>query len=197
MRNVRAVLPLRTAKTGNLILAGITAAAGIALMLHPERGADAVGTLTGWLLLATGIFKLFGYFSKDLYRLAFQFDLVFGIALAVLGCILLAKPASLLRLICAAFGLTVTADGIMRIKTASDAQKFGLKRWWVILLSGAVTGLCGLLLLVFPSESTRTLMRLTGLVMTAEGLLNLITVLMTFRIIRHQRPDVIDISVKQ
>ena len=196
MRNVRSVLPLKTAKTGNLILAGCTVLFGFVLLLHPEFGIRAVGSVTGWLLLATGIFKLFGYFSKDLYRLAFQFDLVFGILLAALGVFVLTKPSGLLHILCAAAGLTVTADGIVRLKTAADARRFGLKSWWAIMLSGILSGICGLILLCFPSQSSRTLMRLIGLAMTAEGLLNLVTVLMTVRIIQHQKPDIIDISVQ-
>ena len=60
MRNVRSVLPLKTAKTGNLILAGCTVLFGSVLLLHPEFGIRAVGSVTGWLLLATGIFKQIG-----------------------------------------------------------------------------------------------------------------------------------------
>lgn len=196
MRNVRSVLPLKTAKTGNLVLAGCTVLFGFVLLIYPEAGIRAVGSVAGWLLLATGIFKLFGYFSKDLYRLAFQFDLVFGLLLTALGVFVLTKPSGLLHILCTAAGLTVTADGLVRIKTAADAKRFGLKSWWAVLLSGVLSGICGLILLCFPSESSRTLVRLIGLAMAAEGLLNLITVLMTVRIIRHQKPDIIDISVQ-
>lgn len=196
MRNVRSVLPLRTAKAGNLILAALTVLLGISLLLHPDLGLTVLGTVAGWLLVTAGIFKMAGYFAKDLYRLAFQYDLFFGLLMTVLGVLILAKPAGLFRLLCTAAGLTFAADGLMRIKTATDARRFGLRKWWTVLLSGIFAAVCGILIMCFPAQSTETVLRLVGLGLAAEGLLNMVTVLMTVRIIRHQRPDTIDITVQ-
>ena len=49
----------------------------------------------------------------------------------------------------------------------------------------------GILLVFRTAESARTLMILLGTSLLADGILNLITVLTTVKIIRNQYPDVI------
>ena len=52
-----------------------------------------LGILVGCMMIGFGAVKLMGYFSRDLYRLAFQFDLAYGILLIVLGLIVLVRRA--------------------------------------------------------------------------------------------------------
>ena len=37
------------------------------------------------MLIVYGLIKILGYFSRDIYCLAFQFDLAFGVLLAAVG----------------------------------------------------------------------------------------------------------------
>ena len=39
------------------------------------------------MLIVYGLIKILGYFSRDIYCLAFQFDLAFGVLLAAVGII--------------------------------------------------------------------------------------------------------------
>ena len=196
-KHVRSVLPMQTAKAGYIVISLLLSAAGIFLIAHPETGAAAVGRAAGGLLIAFGIVKLIGYFSKDLYRLAFQYDLAAGILLLVLGTVLLTKPQNLLHFLCIVTGLCVTADGLLRFQTAHDAKLFGIRSWWVILAAAALTAAFGTALLLHPSESTALLLRIFGIGLLAEGILNLTTVLMTVKIVRNQVPDVLETVVKE
>ena len=96
LQSVRSVIPMRTAKTGYLAVSALLAAAGIFLIVHPEISAAAIGSTSGILLILFGAFRLVGYFSRDLYRLAFQFDLTFGLMLITVGVLILTRPAQLL-----------------------------------------------------------------------------------------------------
>ena len=115
----------------------------------------------------------------------------------ILGIVLLTKPQDLMRFLCAVTGFYVTADGLMKIQTAHDAQRFGLRSWWAILLTAVLTAGTGILLLVRPSQSVRLLTQLLGCVLCAEGLLNLLTVLMTVKIVRNQKPDMIEVQFEE
>ena len=97
MTYVRSVVPMRTAKIGNIALAAALIAAGIGLLVKPDVSTALVGDLVGIVLTLSGVFRLIGYLSKDLYRLAFQFDLIYGIVLIVLGSVTLTKPQNLLQ----------------------------------------------------------------------------------------------------
>ena len=84
---------IRTAKTGYIILSLMLCAMGLLLMLKPDVSVKAIGIIAGCVLIAFGIIKLIGYFSKDLYRLAFQFDLAFGLLLLALGVVVLLRTS--------------------------------------------------------------------------------------------------------
>ncbi|MBR3447517.1 MAG: DUF308 domain-containing protein [Oscillospiraceae bacterium] len=197
MRTVRSVLPMQTAKAGYIVISAVLGLLGIFLMRQPDVSTAAVGTAAGVLLVIFGIIRLIGYFSRDLYRLAFQFDLAVGILLLILGIILLTKPQDLLHFLCVVTGMYVTADGLMKLQTAHDAHRFGIASWWMILAAALLTSAAGVCLLVRPAQSVRIGMQLFGAVLLAEGLLNLLTVLVTVKIVRNQKPDIIDIDCEE
>ena len=194
MRKTRSILPMQAAKTGYIILSLVLCMLGVFLIARPDVSVAVIGSFAGILLVVFGIFKLIGYFSKDLYRLAFQFDLAFGLLMLVLGIVILSKPENLLHFLCITAGIYITADGLMKLQTAHDAHVFGIGRWWVILAAAILTCILGIILMLRPGAGTALIMRLFGCAVLAEGILNLLTVLMTVRIIRNQRPEIIDAS---
>ena len=143
-------------------------------------------------MLLFGFIKMIGYFSKDLYRLAFQYDFAFGILIMALGIIMIARANVMMSIICIILGIYVLADALLKVQIAIDAKAFGIAKWWLILAVAILTGVVGFLLVLRPSESAQVLMVLLGLSLIAEGLLNLITILTAVKIIRRQRPEIID-----
>ena len=191
---VRSVLPIQTAKLGNITAAVLGCLLGIFLSAKPDSSASAIGTAAGIFLTVSGALRIAGYFSKDLYRLAFQFDLPLGVLLLLLGTVLLFQPENLLHFLCIAVGIYVTADGMFRLQTAVEAKRFGIPRWWAIFAAAVVTGLFGIVLLVNPTSSVRILIQLLGIVVLAESVMNLVTLILTVKIVRNQKPDVIDVE---
>lgn len=189
---MRSVAPMRIAKTGYIVLSVLLMLAGIVLIVHPSFSISVIGIATGILMIVFGIFKLVGYFSRDLFRLAFQYDLAFGILLIVLGTIVLLKPESVMNFICIAMGISVLADGLFKIQISADSRQFGIKGWWLILTAAVAACLVGLVLVFRPSGSTQVLTVIFGISMVADGVLNLVTVLAAVKIVKHQKPDIID-----
>lgn len=139
-----------------------------------------------------GVIKLVGFFSKDLYRLAFQYDCIFGALLIALGATVLLRPGGLLTVLCVALGLYILADGLFRMRMAWEARAFGIRLWWLIMTAAAVSGLCGLVLMFRPAEGGQALMILFGVTLVSESILNICTMLTAVKIIRHQMPDAIE-----
>lgn len=189
---MRSVAPMRTAKIGYIVVSAVLMILGTMLIVNPMFSAAVVGTVAGVLMIAFGIFKLVGYFSKDLFRLAFQYDLAFGLLLIVLGFIVLVKPEHVMTFLCVAIGISVLADGLFKIQIAADARRFGIRNWWLIMISAVLTGLVGLVLLFEPSGSSQILIMILGISVFADGLMNLITVLLAVKIIKHQRSDMVE-----
>ena len=175
----------RTAKYAYIGVSIASIALGIIFLVFPRFSLDMVTIICGAL-------KIVGYFSKDLYRLAFQHDLVFGIILAVIGIITMIRPARATDFICVVIGTAVLADGVLKLRTAISSKKFGIRYWWLILVSAAAASILGVLLVIRPSGSAEILTMLLGCSLIAEGILSLCTALAAVRIIKHQRPDVIE-----
>ena len=180
---------IRAAKTGYIVLSLTLCALGLLLMLRPELSVTLIGVIVGCVLVAFGVVKLIGYFSKDLYRLAFQFDLAFGILLLALGAAVLLRPSRAMSTLCIILGVEIVADGLFKVQTALDARRFGLGSWWLILMLAVIAGAIGIAMVFSPAEGAVALTTLLGAALLAEGAVNLIVALCAVKIIAHQRPD--------
>ncbi len=188
---MRSVAPMKTAKIGYILISIVLCVLGITLMIFPEFSATLLGTICGIIFVAFGCIKLVGYFSKDLFRLAFQFDFEFGILMIVLGIILLVHPGSFLNFICVAFGISVLGDGLFKVRIALEAKKFGIFQWWLIAAIAIISSIFGLILIFRPGEGGSILMTFLGITLLCEGILSMSTVITMVKIVHHQQPDTI------
>ena len=191
---MRSVTPMRIAKIGYIVMSVLFCAAGILFIAAPELSVSIIGVCIGVAMILFGIVKLIGYFSKDLFRLAFQFDLEFGILMMILGVIVLFNPKNLMAFICVALGISILLDGLFKIRIAMDSKQFGIKSWWLILALAIITGVFGVFLIYDSVIGARTLSVLLGLTLLSEGALNLYTVISTVLIVKNQMPDVIEVD---
>ena len=189
---MRSVTPMRIAKIGYIVMSVMFCIAGALFIALPDISITMIGISMGIAMIVFGIVKLVGYFSRDLFRLAFQFDLELGILLLVLGLIVLIRPDDLMTFICIALGISILTDGLFKVQIALDSKRFGIKSWWVILALAVVAGTIGVFLIFRSAKSAQFLTVLLGVSILAEGILNLYTVISTVLIIKHQQPDVIE-----
>lgn len=180
------------AKAGYIVMSLVFCGAGVLFIAKPELSAVAISRALGAAMILFGLIKLVGYFSKDLFRLAFQYDLGFGLLLIALGILVLAKPAGVLDFIFIALGIAILTDGLFKVQIAVDSKRFGIPTWWLTLTLAMVTGVVGLVLVFRPWDSVRLLTALLGAALLAEGILNLCVAVSTVKIVGHQRPDVIE-----
>ena len=186
---MRSVTPMKAAKTGYIAISAIYCILGLILIIHPDFSAQVVAMLCGVALIVFGIVKIAGYFSKDLFRLAYQFDLATGILLILLGVIVMIKPDNFLNLLCVVLGITVLIEGLFKVQVAMDSKSFGIKRWWLIMALAVLSGIHSVLLIFRPDEGMSFLLVLLGLSLLCSGVLNLITVLTDVKIVNNQQPD--------
>lgn len=190
----RSVLPMKVAKYGYILISVLFCAIGLAMIPLSVPSVRQIGIFFGAVMIFFGVVKLIGYFSKDLYRLAFQHDLQFGILLVALGVIVLFRSEDVVNFICAVFGVCMTIDGLFRIQTVLDARRFGIRRWWLTLALAILTCLAGLILTLRPAETLGAITTLLGVSLFMEGILNLSVAIRLVKIIDHQKPDVIEVE---
>lgn len=182
-------IPMRMAKIGYIVLSALLCVLGLLVMIVPTVSASVLEIVCGIVFIAFGIIKLIGFFSEDLYGLAFQYDLEFGILMMILGIFILVHAGSVLHLISILLGLLALSDGLFRIRAAMEAKRFGISKWWIILLAAAAAAVFGVLLIFHPESGTKLIMVLVGLTLLLEGILGLTAALTMVKIIKLKEKD--------
>ena len=106
----RSVVPMKVAKYGYIAIAIIFCLVGIALIAFPAPSARTIAVFFGVAMIVFGAVRLVGYFSRDLFRLAFQYDLQFGILLIIMGAVTLMKPDDMMNFLCISMGICILVD---------------------------------------------------------------------------------------
>ncbi len=155
---------LKTAKIGYILISIAFYITGLCCIIKPAVMIGDTGkTLGGIILVAYGVIKMIGYFSKDLYCLAFQYDFACGLFLIVLGVIDLCIRNYRGVYLMAGLGILILLDSLLAIQTSLDARRFGMSAWRWILFFAVLAGIFATVILISKS----TLM--VGLALLAEG----------------------------
>lgn len=126
-------------------------ALGAALLFAPQLGLRTLCVVYGVFLIVYGVTKLSGYFTKDLFQLAFQFDLALGIVSIVLGIIIIEKSEYIIEILSTAIGIFMLVDAALKIQTAG----------MIVRLIGLNLSLDGILNLFVVRNTVETIRRNT------------------------------------
>lgn len=189
---MRSILPMRTAKIGYIVISIIFAVLGGLMIGFPDLSVRTIAICVGSVMILFGIIKLIGYYSKDLFRLAFQFDMEFGILSIIIGILILNHTDAAISFMTTALGIAIFAEGLFKIRIAVDSRRFGIRSWPVIMLLAVISCVFGVVLIYLPDSSARFLTVMLGIELLAEAALSFSVALFTVKIIRNQRPDRID-----
>lgn len=154
---------------------------GFYLMIRPQNSLTIVCHMIGILLIIFGIVRILGYFTKDMYELAFQFDFATGCFLVIVGFILSFHTNYVLTILPTFIGAIILLDSLFKMQIAIDAKKFGLHKWWAILAIALATNVAGIFLIVRPLSAAAFVFQLLGLNLVLDGGLNLLVVLYTVK----------------
>lgn len=173
---------VKQAKIINIIISSFMAAIGLFLLLFTGLTTLQEVILISAVCILTGAAKILGYFSNDLYRLAFQFDFANGVFLIIIGIIFcfvgLRDPQSIEKL----FGIYVLVDGLLKMQIAFDAKKFGIRKWLIVLLTAILVVAVGIMALVAPYTEELSQFVLLVVSMIIDGLVNIWITAYTVRV---------------
>lgn len=186
---LRNTTPMHIARDGYIILSALLCLLGLLMALMPDFSVALIGTLLGVLMVLFGCVKIVGYWSKDLYRLAFQYDFAFGLLMIPLGLYALCRPERVVSFFYIILGIVILADGLFKLQIALDSRTFGIGKWWLIFALALLTGTLGCLLIFHPGSSAKVAASLIGLALVGEGALNLSVALCTVKIVKNQCVD--------
>ncbi|MDE6129172.1 MAG: DUF308 domain-containing protein [Lachnospiraceae bacterium] len=164
---------VRIAKIGYILISAVFCMVGVFLMFYRKVSAVTLANACGGLFLVCGAVKLMGYFSKDMYQLAFQFDFAMGLFVVVIGLLMLIKDSGSPHHFEQLFGILVLADGLLKLQTAVDAKRFGIRLWWMIGGLALLASILGVLLIFYPAVREENMVMAAGSAFILDGALNL------------------------
>lgn len=163
---------LRFARSGYIMISCIFYAAAAIYLFFPGLPAMALSCFSGVILIAYGIIKLVGFFSEDLYCLAFRYDLAFGLLIIVIGALTLLKNVSVAQYLMPGLGWIALLDNLFHIQMSKEARDFGVEEWKLILVLSVIAGVLSVLLIIqgFPSPQAERI--LACIVLLTAGAIN-------------------------
>ncbi len=160
---------LRIARNGYILVSISFYIAGVLLFLLPQISPAAVCAAGGTVLVVYGVIKVIGYWSDDLYCLAFQYDLAHGLLLSIVGVLLLVCGPRLEPCLTPGLGILVLLDGLLTVQTTRDAKAFGLERWTWMLALATTACVLGVLIIAVPLQDALGARYLAGAALIAVG----------------------------
>lgn len=182
----------KLAKAGYLAISVIFYIAGIVYMLMPDVSPSAICIISGVVLIAYGAIKIIGYFSKDLYCLAFQYDLACGLFLIVFGVIALVRSQQIIPHLSMGLGALILLDSLLSVQMSKDAKRFGLETWYVILIAAIAAGVLGGVVIISPFRTTLGQHIAAGCALLAQGFKSHCVVHYTVKTMGYRLPEAAD-----
>lgn len=173
---------VKQAKIFNLIIYSFMVAIGLFLLIVTGLTIEIEVIILSILCILVGGAKILGYFSNDLYRLAFQFDFAIGLYLIIIGILSLIVGYQDLLGTAKLFGIYVFIDGLLKLQTAFDARKFGIRKWIVILLTAILIVGAGVMTLIAPYSEQISQFLVLDISMMLDGLVNIWITAYTVRV---------------
>ena len=174
---------VKSAKIMHLCSAVIFFVAGLLLALVPDFEDSGIfrNAIVGVASIIIGVTGIYGYFSNDMYRLAFQQDFALGIFNVIFGILLIINPVQLSVLLPTAVSILTLLDGGNKSQMALEGKNFGISKWYWVLVSAILEIAAGLVLILLAYHEL-DVSAWMGVAMGLVGIVNFWTTMYTVRV---------------
>lgn len=159
---------------------------GLMLVGFPEFSMVAVCYLIGIMFIVLGAVKICAYFSQDKYNIAFQFDLALGILSVIIGICTLVHHNWIINLLPIIIGIMIIVDSLFTLQASIDAKRFGLPRWYLLLIFSVLSVALGLVLVFKSFKSAVVITIFYGLGCFFIGFEKLVSIIYTTQRIKNK-----------
>lgn len=158
----RGILASQTAVSTAYILFGLI------LLLRPGLSGGLICTAMGLGALLFGVVKLVSYWRLKEVG-SFQIDLFLGVIFAAVGIFTLVQPGVILSILPIVLGIALVLGGLSKVQRAFQLKGMGYSRWAVVLGTGLLTCLVGVVLLVNPFAAAAAMIQCIGIGLIVDG----------------------------
>jgi uncharacterized membrane protein HdeD (DUF308 family) len=173
---------VRQAKVLNIVIFSFMAAIGLFFLIFSPMPVLVEVIMLSVLCILVGGAKILGYLSNDLYRLAFQFDFAIGLFLIVIGILSLIWGRDDVLGLARLFGIYVLIDGLLKVQTSFDAKKFGIQKWFIVLITALFVVAAGVVTMIAPYAEQVSQVLILYISLLVDGLVNIWITAYTVRV---------------
>ncbi len=173
----------------NLILSIIFVVIGLFLFIKPDTTISIISYILGGILLASGIYSCYKYFSSDGIVNMFNFELVYGVLLLIAGIFLIFNPNALASFFPIILGIWIIINSVTKFQYALVLKKVKNEDWIYTTIISILTFLWGVVLLYNPFKSALLITQTIGVFIIVYAVLDIIDNI----IIRKNIKDILNI----
>lgn len=177
---------VRSAKIIHLISSALFWLCGVLIMSIPQFTESTLCVMTGIVNIVIGCAEIYGYFSNDAYRIAFQSDFAIGIFHVVFGVLMIANAEMLTQLLPCAVSVLIIMDGGNKSQNAIEGFKFGMGKWYIVLVLAVVEIIVGILNIICIAYNLETRIWL-GVALILIGIASFCTTMYMVRVQDEKR----------
>lgn len=150
-------------------------ALGVFLLGWPDLSRIWICRLLGAALLVTGGVYVISHFVKSKGAAAvFQYDLILGVILAIVGVWLLTTPDLIITFLQYILGAILVIHGVIDLQGALNLRSGGSSHWWPACLIALITLALGAIVIWNPFASINALLMLVGIALIYDGVSDLV-----------------------
>ena len=153
----------------------ILIALGLILVIMPNIASTLVFVSIGVMLVAIGIINIVRYFSMNQKEQITSFALAIGIISCAGGILIMILRPLLLAMLPFLCGGIVSIGGILQLQKALQFKKMNVRAWYIDMIFAGVLLTLGIIILLNPFKTAMVLMRLIGVALMIEGIMNILS----------------------
>lgn len=167
--------------TNGLVMILFEMIVGILLLINPVGFTSGIIMAAGIVLLVLGIVEIIKYFRTNVKEAALGQTLVKGIVAVLAGGFCAFKTEWFIvtfPVLTIIYGVGILLTGIGKIQMTVDMVRQKNKKWFWAAINAVVSIVCAIVILKSPFTSTTILWIFTGASLIAEGVLDIVTLIM-------------------
>lgn len=148
---------------------------GIVMVVKPTLAMNALCYLVGIVLTVYGGFNIISFLMAK--ERIVTFELIVGIFTAAIGIFTLISPSSITNILQLVLGLVIIIDSLLGLKRAFALRDLDSRGWCAMLILSIAAAVLGILFMVKKDLLGTLLFTAIGLVLTYQGISDLISVI--------------------
>ena len=158
-----------------IVLGAAAILLGMVLLIWPDIAATLVITVIGAVCIVMGLINIVRYSALETRQALISNELALGLVGIAVGIALICLRQQLISLLFVFCGLAVLAGGIMKVQSTLCFKRMHARLWYLELISACISVVLGALILFNPFSSAMLLMRVIGVSLVLEGVVDLIS----------------------